>query len=119
MQDLLDRQHQEIETLRERIRQLEQVLVPDTINVPVEWRLTSSEARLFAFLTTRDVASKSAIMQALYSDRPDEDPEPKIIDVFVCKLRAKVKPFGVNIETVWGRGYSLADRGTFHGKAAA
>lgn len=119
MQDLLDRQHEEIEMLRERVRQLEQVLVPDSITVPVEWRLTSSEARLFAFLTTRDVASKSAIMQALYSDRADEDPEIKIIDVFVCKLRRKVKPFGVKIETVWGRGYSLINRTAFQGKAAA
>jgi len=113
------RQQQEIETLRERVRQLEDALVPEAVSVPIEWQLTAHEARLFAFLTTRDVATKPAIMQALYSDRADEDPEIKIVDVFVCKLRKKVKPFGVDIETVWGRGYSLRDRSSFQMRAAA
>lgn len=113
------RQQQEIETLRERVRQLEDALVPDAATVPIEWQLTSSEARLFAFLTTREVATKTAIMQALYSDRPDEDPEIKIVDVFICKLRKKVKPFGVDIETVWGRGYTLHDRPTYQARIAA
>lgn len=113
------RQQEEIETLRERVRQLEDALVPDAVTVPIEWRLTSSEARLFAFLTTREVATKAAIMQALYSDRPDEDPEIKIVDVFICKLRKKVVPFGVDIETVWGRGYTLRDRPFYQARIAA
>jgi two-component system cell cycle response regulator CtrA len=41
-----------------------------------------------------------------------DEPEIKIIDVFVCKLRKKLADAsgGVNyIETVWGRGYMLKD----------
>ena len=41
-----------------------------------------------------------------------DEPELKIIDVFVCKLRKKlaVAAGGDNyIETVWGRGYVLRD----------
>ena len=41
-----------------------------------------------------------------------DEPELKIIDVFVCKLRKKleVASGGYNyIETVWGRGYMLKD----------
>jgi two-component system cell cycle response regulator CtrA len=40
-----------------------------------------------------------------------DEPDLKIIDVFVCKLRKKLqKESGVNhIETVWGRGYILRD----------
>jgi two-component system cell cycle response regulator CtrA len=41
-----------------------------------------------------------------------DEPELKIIDVFVCKLRKKlsVATVGENyIETVWGRGYVLRD----------
>jgi len=41
-----------------------------------------------------------------------DEPEIKIIDVFVCKLRGKLKQAsgGVDyIETVWGRGYMLKD----------
>jgi two-component system cell cycle response regulator CtrA len=41
-----------------------------------------------------------------------DEPELKIIDVFVCKLRKKLQDAsgGENyIETVWGRGYVLKD----------
>jgi two-component system cell cycle response regulator CtrA len=41
-----------------------------------------------------------------------DEPEVKIIDVFICKLRKKLAlaTEGANyIETVWGRGYVLRD----------
>jgi two-component system cell cycle response regulator CtrA len=41
-----------------------------------------------------------------------DEPEVKIIDVFVCKLRKKLaQATGGShyIETVWGRGYVLQD----------
>ena len=75
---------------------------------------------MFAHLTTRDIATKSSIMAALYSDRIDgEEVEPKIVDVFVCKMRRKLAKFGVDIMTVWGTGYSLANRSTFMPKASS
>ena len=41
---------------------------------------------------------------------PGEYPEthPKIIDVQICKMRRKLTPIGISIETVWGEGYRLA-----------
>lgn len=110
MDDLLEAARREIAQLRERVRQLEEEIAPSLVSVPLEWRLTASEARVFAHLTTRTVATKTSIMAALYSDRPDDDPELKIVDVYVCKIRRKVKPYGVKIATVWGQGYSLVDR---------
>ena len=41
-----------------------------------------------------------------------DEPELKIIDVFICKLRKKLASAtnGANyIETVWGRGYVLRE----------
>jgi two-component system, cell cycle response regulator CtrA len=41
-----------------------------------------------------------------------DKPEPKIIDVFICKLRKKLAgASGGNefIETVWARGYVLSE----------
>ncbi len=109
--DLVERQQDEIETLRERVRQLEDLLIPTGVLCPIEWGLTGSEARLFAFLTTRDMATKEQIMHALYADRHNADEvEPKIVDVFICKLRKKLTPHGVTVDTVWGQGYSLRDR---------
>lgn len=100
----------EIAILRERIRQLEEVLAPSAVPVPVEFGLTGSEARVFAHLASRDIATKQSLMMALYSDRADIEPEPKIVDVFVCKMRKKLARYGVTIETVWGQGYRLLSR---------
>jgi two-component system cell cycle response regulator CtrA len=41
-----------------------------------------------------------------------DEPESKIVDVFICKLRKKLaSPSGGNefIKTVWARGYVLSE----------
>ena len=41
-----------------------------------------------------------------------DEPELKIIDVFICKVRKKLSRACANencIETIWGRGYVLKD----------
>lgn len=57
------------------------------------------------------VLSKEMILTQLYVDGLDEEPEMKIIDVFVCKLRRKLTDVHPDsekfIETIWGRGYRL------------
>lgn len=118
MDDLLIHQRKRIDILQERIRQLEDVLSPADVPVQVEWGLTKSEARVFSHLTTRDQATKQSIMMAMYSDRIDVEPEIKIVDVFVCKMRKKLKPFGIEIITLWGAGYALKDREKFKARAA-
>ncbi len=43
-----------------------------------------------------------------------DDPEMKIIDVFICKLRKKLANASGGkdyIETVWGRGYVMREQG--------
>ena len=116
--DIIAEQKQALEILRERIRQLEQALVA-TFTVPIEFGLTSSEARVFSCLVHRDFATKPQIMMAVYTDRHDEEPEPKIVDVFVCKMRKKLKPHGIVISTVWGQGYRLENRELFLGERPA
>lgn len=95
--------------LRERIAELEAAFGMDVLP-PIEWRLTMSEARVFGVILKRELASKEAIMVALYGF--EERADPKIADVFVCKIRGKLKPFGVQIRTRWGHGYFMdpADR---------
>ncbi|MBB3963513.1 helix-turn-helix domain-containing protein [Rhizobium metallidurans] len=119
MDEIHERQKARIDLLEERVRQLEEALMPSSIAVKVEWCLTPLEARVFSHLTTRDQASKQSIMLAMYSDRIDVEPEIKIVDVFVCKMRKKLKPFGIEILTLWGAGYSLKDRELYLGRAAA
>lgn len=107
---LLEVLRQENELLRGRIALLEDALIGVRV-LPLEWRLTAQEARIFGVLVNRELATKDAIMAGLYGDRADDEVLPKIVDVFVCKLRKKLMPYGIAIETVWGRrGYALAKR---------
>lgn len=71
-------------------------------------KLTEQESRFLEVLTLSAprVVAKSKFLDNVYLN-PDEEPEPKIVDVIVCKLRRKMKGFGVQIETHWGAGYSL------------
>jgi two-component system cell cycle response regulator CtrA len=72
--------------------------------------VTPKEYRILELLCQRQgvVLSKEIFLDHLYAGR--DEPETKIIDVFVCKLRKKLAEAsgGKNyIETVWGRGYML------------
>lgn len=97
----------EVERLRARVEQLE-ACMGFTFLAPLEWGLTGRETRLFGALMTRDLLTKEAAMAALYVDvGADDEPHIKIIDVFICKMRKKVRPFGVEVHTVWGVGYRL------------
>ncbi len=71
--------------------------------------LTKMEARLLHHLDLRDgkPCTKEALMAALYHSEPGDWPEVKLIDVFVCKLRAKLKETPFSIVTIWGVGYRL------------
>jgi two-component system cell cycle response regulator CtrA len=75
-------------------------------------RLTGREYAILELLAIRKGAtlSKEIFLNHLYGGM--EEPEFKIIDVFVCKLRKKLADHldGKNyIETVWGRGYVLRE----------
>ncbi|HWH16003.1 MAG TPA: response regulator transcription factor [Candidatus Paceibacterota bacterium] len=75
--------------------------------------LTMKEMLILCFLASSRgrTHSKEMILGNIYSSLEDE-PEIKIIDVFVCKLRKKLSDIhpdaGKAIETVWGRGYQIA-----------
>lgn len=75
-------------------------------------RLTSKEYGVLELLMMckGTQLTKAAFLKHLYSGI--EEPELKIVDVFVCKLRKKIAKManGENyIETLWGRGYMMKD----------
>jgi two-component system cell cycle response regulator CtrA len=74
--------------------------------------LTGKEYAILELLSLRKgtTLTKEMFLNHLYGGM--DEPELKIIDVFVCKLRKKIATAtgGANyIETVWGRGYVLRD----------
>ena len=74
--------------------------------------LTGKEYQMLELLSLRKgtTLTKEMFLNHLYGGM--DEPELKIIDVFICKLRKKlsIATDGDNyIETVWGRGYVLRD----------
>lgn len=73
--------------------------------------LTGKEYGILELLALRkgSTLTKEMFLNHLYGGM--DEPEVKIIDVFICKLRKKIEQAtGDNyIETVWGRGYVLRD----------
>ena len=75
-------------------------------------RLSRKEYEILELLSVRKgtALTKEMLLDHLYGG--SDEPEQKIIDVFVCKLRKKlVQATGGEhyIETLWGRGYVLRD----------
>ncbi|MDE4131634.1 response regulator transcription factor [Phaeobacter sp. QD34_3] len=87
----------------------------DAKTVEVEGKavhLTGKEYQMLELLSLRKgtTLTKEMFLNHLYGGM--DEPELKIIDVFICKLRKKLSTAtgGENyIETVWGRGYVLRD----------
>ena len=74
--------------------------------------LTGKEYGILELLSLRKgtTLTKEMFLNHLYGGM--DEPELKIIDVFVCKLRKKLSQASegeIYIETVWGRGYVLRD----------
>ena len=75
-------------------------------------RLTGREYEILEILCLRkgSTLTKEMFLNQLYGGM--DEPEMKIIDVFICKLRKKLAYASggqVYIETVWGRGYSIRE----------
>lgn len=96
----------ENDELRERIRQLEESLI-DKAEIPHCFGLTVSQARLLAFLLKRESAYLESIRVALFGASVGEPQSANLVSVMICKIRQKLRPFGVEIKTIWGRGYFL------------
>lgn len=73
--------------------------------------LTGKEYAILELLALRKgfVLTKEAFLNHLYGGM--DEPEIKIIDVFICKLRKKLMQAGLSnlIGTVWGRGYMIRE----------
>jgi two-component system, cell cycle response regulator CtrA len=74
--------------------------------------LTKTEYEILQLLALRQGTpiSKEIFLNHLYGGR--DEPDQKIIDVFICKLRKKLAEVSGGkdyIETIWGRGWLLRE----------
>ena len=124
-ESVIMKQQAKIRELNIRVRELEYTIVewerrytenltgtPDEILLHIKHRLslTQSESLLLVTLLRRPQGHrKEALHESIYAMTPGDTPELKIIDVFVCKIRKKLRDHGLGdcIDTIWGAGYRI------------
>jgi two-component system, cell cycle response regulator CtrA len=88
----------------------------------VQVHLTGKEYQMLELLSLRrgTTISKEVFLSQLYGGM--DEPEIKIIDVFICKIRKKLAGASNGkdyIETVWGRGYMLREPAEIEARISA
>lgn len=87
-----------------------------TCSVRAVFKVTAQQAVVFAALLTRNELKKEQLLAAIQAQRVSrpnlpidlDEPQIKLIDVVICNLRKRLKKHGVQIDTMWGRGYSIS-----------
>ena len=102
----------EIDRLRDRIEELELILGADrSLSNRIRGALgvTRDQAKMLGLLISRNVVTHEAMYTVVYGARPDCDqPEPKILDIQICKLRRRLQLNAIAIKTEWGEGWSMS-----------
>jgi hypothetical protein len=57
---------------------------------------------MFGVLLNNRAPRAEAFMVALFSTDADDPPDEKILDVWICKMRKKLKSYGIEIKTHGG-----------------
>lgn len=100
-----------IELLEEELRRLREEMAPDA-ELGRSLGLSRTEGDFFAAIAARSprVLTREAAIACLYG-LADRAPDGKVFDVMLLKIRRKLCPHGVAIETVVGSGWRLGAEG--------
>ena len=73
------------------------------------FKTTKLQSAILAIMLKRTEVTKEQLHQVIEQNRANEKEETdlKMVDVIVCHLRKKLKPFGIAIKTVWACGYFI------------
>lgn len=94
-----------IEEKNERIRFLETEIGVSTRGHRY-LNLSKQESTILRVLMKHRMPQKSTFTTAMYNGR-EYDADSNILGVFMCHVRRKLKPHGVEIKSVWGDGYYM------------
>lgn len=101
----------ELHRLRDRIQELEQLLgivAEDAVDRFIFMNLSPTERRILNILFTWKRVQREKLYTLLYGERLECDqPEIKVIDVWLSKLRSKLAPYGIIFETEFNAGWFM------------
>lgn len=96
-----------IAELEERIAMLTAALGQDRLLWGVPLGLRRSHGRMLACLMKLPVVARDTMVAVLWHDAPDMR-DPRTIDVLMSQMRFRLRPHGVQVETLCGVGWRLA-----------
>lgn len=104
------RQAHRVEELEERIRQLTGELHATEYVAPHELGLSMTQTRMLGLMLRHDrVVSGDTLFEATRNHMTRKtEPDQKLMQVQIWKLREKLEPFGLTIETIFGFGWRLS-----------
>lgn len=97
-----------VEDMGARLRALEEG-IGGSVDPLVALGLTHSEAIILGAMLKREFCSRERLLTVLYGSR-DDAPDPKCLDVFVCKVRRKL---GLTIRTRRAANYGGLETGGY------
>lgn len=101
----------ELQQLRDRVTELEEIVgvagsLPHRLQDVLH--LTPIEAQVLGYLMKRGTGAREGMFLAIYGAWPERSqPDIKILDVLVCRVRSVLKRHGVNVKTLWGVGWFM------------
>ena len=98
----------ETDALRDRVAELEALLGvgnDDVSRLLTVVDATPQQCEMIGFMLKRAVATRTALFIALFGARPECDqPDMKLIDVQMVKVRKALEKLGIEVRTEWGSG---------------
>jgi hypothetical protein len=98
----------EADALRNRVEELQALLGvgnDDVSRLLTVLDATPQQCEMVGFMLRRAVATRTALHTVLFGARPDCDqPEIKLIDVQMVRVRIALKKVGIDVRTEWGSG---------------
>lgn len=95
---------EENERLRQRIEALKSDDKREPLIFPTSWRLSPQERSVLSTLMSRDWASHRRICSLMPTT---SEALAKIVHLHITRIRNKLAPFGITIETLYGDGYRI------------
>ena len=102
-------QGEEVQFLRERVRQLEGMILDRDFSLKSAFGLTMQEARILRCLVVRGSAVPSSIIEEVWPDGYEPSNPERQIRVVLYHIRRKLKPAGIEIHSRSRYGYWIDD----------
>lgn len=103
----------ELQALRDRVQELEELLgvSKEQRDMMFSLKLSPQQTAFLGLIYRGDLVRRDAAYAVIYGARPECDrPDDKILDVQLSRIRARLRPKGITIETQWGVGWFMTPK---------